>query len=95
MVSITQAERVVKCKAKTAKKDGRARGNRRGGDKRRDSPAYWERRLEAMGLGMGAGHREWLDYGHEVGDMDFDGIQTFKKPSGESLELGEWPVSLC
>ena len=77
-------------------------------DKRRDTLTYWEARLKRMGLSMEAGQAvtpdksqpggflRWLEYGHTVKDLDFDGRKTYRVlPSGESLELGEWPVSLC
>lgn len=68
------------CKAKKAK--------RRGGDKRRDSQAYWEQRLRACGLGMEAGHIDWITYGHTFGDrgLDWDGEKVYgaKTKRGES-----------
>lgn len=64
--------------------------------KRRDSQEYWEARLKRMGLTMNAGRQEWITYGHMISDIDFDGRVVYvPEKSGESLEIGEWPVSLC
>lgn len=64
-------------------------------DKRRTSPEYWEARLKRMNLEVDRGRPSWLDYGHEVSKLDTDGRKTFEgEKAGESLEYGEWPISL-
>lgn len=66
-------------------------------DRRRESPAYWDARLKRMGLTMDAGYNpNWLSYGHEVLDLDFDGRRVYsgEKTIGERLIEDEWPVSL-
>lgn len=53
-----------KCKSKA----------RKGTDKRRDSPEYWEKRLAACGLSMDRASRlgqEHIIYGSEVAVLDF------------------------
>lgn len=63
-------------------------------DKRRDTGAYWEARLQRMGLGMETGHLDWISYGHVVSDLDFDGRTTYPS-TGERSEIAtEWPLSL-
>jgi hypothetical protein len=64
-------------------------------NKRRDNLAYWEARLKRMGLTPDAGRVDWITYGHDTARMDFDGRHVFVPPTGESLELDEWPLSLC
>ena len=59
------------------------------------NPAYWEGRLKRMGLTEDAGRANWIDYGHSVLSLDWDGRIAYRVDnSGESLERGEWPVSL-
>lgn len=36
----------------------------------------------------------WLQYGHEVTDLDFDGRNTYAPTAGEITERGEWPISM-
>lgn len=74
-------------------------------DKRRDTAAYWEDRLVRMGLSMEAGQAvvrdeaqpggflRWLEYGHEVSDLDFDGRNAYRT-NGERSDDVEWPQSL-
>lgn len=62
-------------------------------DKRRSNPAYWEARLQRMGLGMESGHVDWISYGHVITDLDFDGRTTYQA-AGEREEVHEWPQSL-
>jgi hypothetical protein len=64
-------------------------------DKRRDTAAYWEARLKRMGLTVDAGRANWIDYGHSVLKLDYDGRIAYVADPGESLERGEWPISLC
>lgn len=63
-------------------------------DKRRDTPAYWEARLQRMRLGMETGHVDWISYGHEVTKLDTDGRKTFAPIAGEIEDVSEWPLSL-
>ena len=76
-----------KCKGKT----------HRGSHKRRDSQAYWEARLAAMGLSMDRGSRlgqEHIIYGQDIVDLDFFASQEDKsyalvlETPGERLEDG-------
>jgi len=64
------------------------------GDKRRDSLQYWEKRLQRMGLGMEAGHVDWIEYGHLVNELDYDGKTAFRPRTERVRECDEWPVSL-
>jgi hypothetical protein len=64
------------CKAKTQKTPTK----RKGSDKRRDSPEYWEQRLLNCKLGMDRGRDEHLlTYGHVFGErgIDFDGVTVY------------------
>ena len=70
-----------KCKAK-----------RKGSNVRRDSQAWWERKLSKLGLGMEAGRkigRTTITYGH-MADLDYDGRVAVHLPiTGESSEREE------
>lgn len=63
-------------------------------DKRRDTAAYWEARLQRMDLDMGRGHVNWIDYGHDITQLDTDGRKTYESTDGERTEIAEWPQSL-
>ncbi len=76
----------------------KCRGKRRGSHKRRDSQAYWEARLDAMGLSMDRGSRlgqEHIIYGQDIADLDFFASQEDKsyvlvpESIGERLDTTE------
>jgi hypothetical protein len=54
---------------------------------------YWEAQLKRYGLTTDAGFVKWIDYGHRVIDLDFDGRIAYKPNAGE-MET-EWPQSMC
>jgi hypothetical protein len=60
--------------------------------------AYWEAKLKRYGLTEDRGRVSWIDYGHKVIDLDFDGRIAYRPPTdktaGESSER-EWPQSMC
>jgi hypothetical protein len=56
---------------------------------------YWEGMLKRYGLTADAGRVNWLEYGHRVLDLDYDGRIAYRPKTGESLDGNEWPQSLC
>jgi hypothetical protein len=78
-----------KSTSKVDKCRGKERGNR--------NAAVWEARLRRMGLDMGAGNRNFIDYGYSLSDLasiSDTRLTNGKESRGGSLEYNEWPVSL-
>jgi hypothetical protein len=60
-------------------------------DKRRDTPAYWEARLQRMGLGMESAHVDWITYGFSVNERDqLDKHTVNAYHAGEKAQRDEW-----
>ena len=57
-------------------------------------PKYWERLLTRSHLSMESGHHKWLDYGHRVSELDYDGARTYRVLDQVTEHGDEWPISL-